>query len=272
MLHYQQVVGSPERYLVLLHGFLGSGRNLHTLAASWARSEPGLHIALVDLPGHGFSSHHPPGRDLGEVAESVLEVVQDFGRGAPVDVVGHSLGGRVGLAMAREAPDRVRSVTLLDIGPGPIESAPEVERLLEILLQAPPGAANRGAMRDFLEARGLSRPMADWLLMNMVSEGTRGVRWRIDREALAEAHARWSPEDLWGVVESPGHLVRLCVRGGRSAFVPDRDARRLEEAGVQVATLPEAGHFLHVEDREGLLGILRGPGAERPPSSSGWSL
>lgn len=257
MLHYQRVVSAPERFVVLLHGFLGSGRNLSTLARSWSAADPCLRIALVDLAGHGESSHVPPGQHLEDLADGVLEVAQEFALGNSVDVVGHSLGGRVGMAMARLAPERVRSVTLLDISPGPIEVASEVDRLLGVLLEAPERAESRTVMRAFLEAEGLSRPLADWLLMNMISEGTRGVRWRIDRRALAAGHQRWSPEDLWDTIETPQCRVTRCLRGGKSPFVSEWDRVRLEAAGVEVVTLPEAGHFLHVEDLQGVLEVLR---------------
>jgi pimeloyl-ACP methyl ester carboxylesterase len=190
------------------------------------------------------------------MAGAVLEVAEEFAQGAQVSLVGHSLGGRVALAASGLDSARVAHVTLLDIAPGPISVAPEVEYLLEVLLKAPDRAEDRRSMRDYLEAQGLDRPLADWLVMNLISTGTRGVRWHIDREALAEAHERWSPEDLWSLVETPESPVKLCLRGGRSPFVSETEKARLEAAGVTVATLPNAGHFLHMDDLAGVLAHL----------------
>jgi pimeloyl-ACP methyl ester carboxylesterase len=47
-----------------------------------------------------------------------------------------------------------------------------------------------------------------------------------------------------------------CVRGERSPYVTDADARRLEAAGCPVITLAGAGHFLHVDALDRLVQVL----------------
>ena len=64
--------------------------------------------------------------------------------------MGHSLGGRVALAAARRAPESVTDVTLLDIGPGPLDPATsETRRVLQVLLAAPAEARDRRELRPF---------------------------------------------------------------------------------------------------------------------------
>ena len=63
--------------------------------------------------------------DLGAMAAASLRLVDDDDR--PVHVVGHSMGGRVALEIWRQAPQRVRSLVLMDTGvhgvePGEVES------------------------------------------------------------------------------------------------------------------------------------------------------
>ena len=87
--------GNGPGLLLLLHG-LGATADVWTpmateLAAHW----PGGWVAL-DLPGHGGSDPLPR-YSFGALAASVAaEVVTD----EPIVVVGHSLGGAVGLALA----------------------------------------------------------------------------------------------------------------------------------------------------------------------------
>jgi pimeloyl-ACP methyl ester carboxylesterase len=53
-----------------------------------------------------------------------------------------------------------------------------------------------------------------------------------------------------------------AIRGGRSSYVSDADARRLAAAGARVDTLPGAGHFLHVDRPAELLDrIVQGLGS-----------
>jgi len=250
-------LGQGERTTVLLHGFLGQGRNLRSLAQAWSEADPRRRFLVPDLTGHGTSPALPPGADLQTLARDVLETVRAKGSakgsGGPVDFVGHSLGGRVSLAASLLAPQDVASIALLDIAPGPIASRlSESGNVLDVLLLAPAVAENRRAMRAELTGHGLSEPLADWLVMNLTPTPEGGVTWRFDRHALELLHRKTNSVDLWPAVERPGVHIR-CIRGGRSHYVTDADKARMEAAGCPVATLPEARHYVHTEEPQALL-------------------
>ena len=246
-------VGEGEVPTVLLHGFLGTGRNLRSLATAWSAAEPHRRFLMPDLTGHGGSLPMPSGADLSTLARDVVETARAKGFNGPLEWVGHSLGGRVSLAASLASPADVASVALLDIAPSPVPvDLSESGMVLNVLLQAPDTASNRREMRAGLMERGLSEGLADWLVMNLVSTPDGGVRWRFDRQALAELHGRVNGVDLWAAVERPGAKVR-CIRGGRSRYVSTADVTRMEAAGCPVAILPEAGHFVHVDAPQALL-------------------
>lgn len=251
-------VGEGQRPTVLLHGFLGTGRNLRSLATAWSEVDKDRRFLLMDLTGHGASPRLPPGATLSTVAADVLETARAAGMEGPVELVGHSLGGRVSLAASLRAPGEVAGVTLLDISPSPIPpDLSESGKVLEILRSAPASAPDRRTMRTELTGRGLSGPLSDWLLMNLEPSPDGGVRWRFDRESLAEFHGRVNGEDLWAALERPGAKVR-CIRGGRAHYVTDSDVARMEALGCPVATLPDSGHFVHVDAPDALLRWLTG--------------
>jgi pimeloyl-ACP methyl ester carboxylesterase len=241
--------GGGRRPLVLLHGLLGSARNLATLARHLVVRNPDLDAVGFDLTGHGASAPLPPGADADALAADVLDSARTLGLRPPLAVVGHSLGGRVALAMTRRDPAAIGVVTLLDVPPGPLGPGGEVAGVLDALQRMPPTFVSRGQARARLVTAGLSAGIADWLLLNLESSGD-GYRWRVDRRALADLHARVAAEDLWPLVEGSRRWRLRCVRGGASAYVGDHDVRRLESAGCPVATIAGAGHFLHVEQAE----------------------
>lgn len=250
------VVGDGPRAVLLLHGFLGSGRNLASLARAWAQASPDLRFILPDLTGHGTSPPLPPGAGVHELGRDVLETARALGLPRPLTIVGHSLGGRVALAAALAEPGAVGDVTLLDIAPGPIEgSRAESTKVVDALERMPAHVASRARMRELLEEQGLSRWVVEWVLTNLVPHGE-GYGWRFDRAALAALHPRVNAADLWGAVERRAARVS-AVRGERSPYVSDGDVARLRAAGCPVETLPGVGHFPHVDAPEALLAALR---------------
>jgi len=249
-------VGGGSQPTVLLHGFLGSSRNLRGFAQRWAERAPDRTFLLLDLTGHGASTPLPAGADLATLARDVAETVAAAGIGAPPSVLGHSLGGRVGLAWARLQPGALADLTLLDIGPGPIPKARSSSaRVLDVLLTTPAEAADRRSFRKLLVDGGLAPATADWVLMNVDCDAA-GCRWRIDRQALAALNERVGREDLWPVIETADFPI-LCIRGARSTYVDDAEAARLEAAGVPVTTV-DAAHDLHIEAPEAVLDLLAG--------------
>jgi pimeloyl-ACP methyl ester carboxylesterase len=251
--HFQ--AGGGPRATLLLHGWLGSGRNLAGLARRWAEADPARRLIVPDLTGHGASPPLPPGADLPSLARDVLETAQALALPEPFDLVGHSLGGRVALAAALLQPERVGEVVLLDIAPGPTVLH-ETGAVAELFAQAPARSARREDMRSFLLAHGLAPALAEWLLTNLVA-GPDGYGWRVDREALRRLGPAIAAPDLWGAVERPGARVR-CVRGALSAYVSDADAARLRAAGAPVTTVEGAGHFVHVDRPGAVLAALAG--------------
>jgi esterase len=250
-------IGTGAHPTVLLHGFLGSGKNLRTLAQRWAERDPSRLFVLPDLTGHGASPPLPPDAGIDTLAADLRETLLAEGLSGPVSLVGHSVGGRVALALLRLDPALVGDVVLLDIVPGPIDDRLSASRrVLEVLLRAPDEGPDRRSLRGFLVEGGLSPGTADWLAMNVRLEEGR-ARWTVDRRALDRLQARISTDDLWDVVEARTVPIRV-IRGGRSGYVRDEDVRRFEAAGVAVDTLPGAGHDVHVEALEALVDRLAG--------------
>ncbi len=109
---YAEVHG-PEhgaRTVLFVHGFASN----HDV---WATVEPALRPAHrtvnVDLPGFGWSSRAEGDYSPVALAHDLADVLDDVSATEPVDVVAHSWGSSVALALALEHPDRVRRVVLV---------------------------------------------------------------------------------------------------------------------------------------------------------------
>jgi pimeloyl-ACP methyl ester carboxylesterase len=89
--------------------FLHSGNVAGWMWTDQAEALPGHHALVPDLPGFGGSAH-VPWADLATTADQVAAVVRERAHGGRAHVVGLSLGGIVGVALAARHPELVRSV------------------------------------------------------------------------------------------------------------------------------------------------------------------
>ena len=102
--------GSGAEHVVCLHGLGGNKTSFFDTVAALT---PERRVHALDLPGFGSSSK--PARapyDAAFFAGSVLGFMDAMGI-ARTHLVGNSMGGRVALEVALEAPDRVSSLSLL---------------------------------------------------------------------------------------------------------------------------------------------------------------
>ena len=93
MLHVE-TIGSGSPALVLLHGLGVNGAVWQPLIAA-LRDWPGR-IVVPDFRGHGRSPHQRP---YG-VGQHAADIAALFAQGERVHIVGHSMGGQVGLMLA----------------------------------------------------------------------------------------------------------------------------------------------------------------------------
>jgi pimeloyl-ACP methyl ester carboxylesterase len=108
-LFYQQAPGGAPP-LVLLHG-VGCD---HSFMAPQFDAFRGTHqVVAVDLRGHGRSDKPQQDYTIAAFADDLAWALRELALERPV-VVGHSMGGAIGLELAAEQSERLAGVVLLD--------------------------------------------------------------------------------------------------------------------------------------------------------------
>jgi pimeloyl-ACP methyl ester carboxylesterase len=252
-----------ERTIVFLHGILGRGHNLRTIARRFIEARPDWTALLVDLRGHGRSPKGLPGASLEAAAADVVNVVRRASH--PVaTVVGHSFGGKVALEAARiGSTASLEHVVVIDSMPG---SQPQVRSddsaltVIDTIASLPPALASKADFIEALIATGKTRTLAQWLAQS-VEKMDDGFRFMLDLDEIRALVLDYYSRDLWPVVEDPpvGVRVHLVIGDRSDAYSPEERLRATRLASsserVTVDVLP-AGHWVHVDDPEGLLRIL----------------
>lgn len=255
---------APERWMLVLHGIFGSGANWRTFARRLADARPGWGFILVDQRAHGLSQDPPPPHTVGAAADDLCRLGDRLGldvRG----VMGHSFGGKVALAYLARRPGQLARAFVLDADPGAqpdgATSSP-TRGVLDVLASIPQPIPSRERFLEIVQASGQTRAVAEWLAMN-VRRADDGFRLRMDLGALSSLLADYFTQDLWSVLEDPRSAERLVVVvGGQSPALTPAARARLDALAarapwVSAHVLERAGHWLHVDDPDGLFAVLR---------------
>jgi pimeloyl-ACP methyl ester carboxylesterase len=244
----QRTGGVGEPLLVLLHGMGGTSDVWARCEPLLARGWPGRWVA-PDLPGHGGS----PRLDcytFDDLAASVADVLRRSLDGRQdIVVLGHSLGGVVGLALAGSATDlAVRAIVGLGIKTRWSEA--ELARAKELAQRPPTWFASRDeAAARHLRVSGLADllPVDDPAVDAGLLQAADG-RWRL---AMDPAVFAIGAPDMRGLVTRARARV-ILARGEHDAMVTDED---LTQLGSPMVTLSGVGHNAHVQSPESVVGL-----------------
>lgn len=97
--------------VLALHGWGGSVKSFWPIAEALAKR--GYEVHLLDMPGFGESALPPETWGVADYMRFTLAYLDthDLDR---IHLIGHSFGGRIGLMLAAEHPDRVIKMVLAD--------------------------------------------------------------------------------------------------------------------------------------------------------------
>jgi pimeloyl-ACP methyl ester carboxylesterase len=141
--------------VLLAHGL---NTQLHTWDPIAEALSASYRVASVDLRGHGDSSWTPSGYWVQDFVDDLTGLVKALSLG-PVRYVGHSFGGRLGIAFAARHPELVERLVISDSGP---EMAKAAARNVQSR-QAPSSGGRPLAFRDLDEVRAHYREQnPDW--------------------------------------------------------------------------------------------------------------
>lgn len=249
----------PDRWLLLLHGILGSGANWRTFARQIVAARPEWGAVLVDLRLHGGSQDVAPPHTVGAAARDVAELAATL-PGPVRAVLAHSFGAKVALAYARD--HALERLFIVDATPGPrpgVRGSESTRHIVELLTTLPRELPDRRAFTAWMQERGVSRAVAMWLAMNVrpIARTTR-YSFRVDVAGIRAMLEDYLALDLWAVLEAPpGSMETDFVVGERSDVVGAADrARAASCPRTTVHVIPGAGHWVHADAPDALRAIV----------------
>ncbi|HYJ78380.1 MAG TPA: alpha/beta hydrolase, partial [Longimicrobiaceae bacterium] len=238
----------PRRWLLVLHGIFGAGRNWGTIARRLVEARPEWGAVLVDLRMHGRSRGFSPPHGVAAAADDVQALADHLGLHAAA-VLGHSFGGKVALLYAERHGGELRQGWVIDSTPSAQPEPSGVAwQMIEVVRGLPAHFSSRAEAVEGMVRAGYERGVAEWMAINLEPAEGR-YRWRLDLAAMEEMLRDFFRTDLWRVVESPPPGVELhFVKATRSATMDAAAVARVRAAaasGRVFLHLVEGGHWLN---------------------------
>lgn len=230
----------PGRGLLIAHGLFGSARNWGAIARRLADRGP---VVAVDMRNHGASprvaAHGYP-----EMAADLAAVIA--GRGGPMDVLGHSMGGKAAMRLALTRPELVARLVVADIAP--VAYGHSQSHLIHAMRALDLSGLAERREADSRLAQAVADPSVRAFLLQSLDLKSRPPRWRLNLDALEAGMAGvigWP--DVAGLEPFPGPALFLA--GAMSDYVQPghRAAIRTLFPRAVIARIPGAGHWLHAE-------------------------
>ncbi len=242
--------GEGPGALVILHGFLGSSANWHTLARTIFAKD--RRVLTFDARNHG-RSFHDDGFSYPLMADDVVRALDHEGI-ERATFLGHSMGGKTAMHLALEHPDRTDALVVVDMAPRAYP--PHHHTILDALNRVDLSlVTSRQEAEAALEAGVPDQGVRQFLLKNLVAQPGGGYRWAINLPVLTARYA-----EVTRAVESDRTYDGpvLFVRGERSTYIRDADVPGIEKLfpAAQVVTIPGAGHWVHAEAPQALAGAV----------------
>ena len=226
--------------LIILHGFMGSLDNWHTLANQFGKD---YKVFALDQRNHGKSAHSENHTIALMVAD--LKLFMETHQLNQACILGHSMGGKVAMQFALDYPQLVDKLIVVDIAPkqykrghddvfkaifavelAQIESRKQAELLMETHLP------------DF--------GIRQFLLKNLDRREDGSYAWKMNLPIL---HADY--EEIIKAIISKGNFPHptLVIKGGNSRYILDDDLLDFNQffPDNTLVTIPNAGHWVHAE-------------------------
>ena len=228
--------------ILFLHGLFGMSDNWQSFAKRVA--DLGYKCILIDQRDHGRS---PWTNEFNYeiLAKDILELC-DFLALDKYSILGHSMGGKTAMSIAKYAEDHLLKLIIVDIAPK--RYRPGHDEIFKALHALPLlTAENRNELYEVLKTELDDEMVVQFLMKNIQrnAEGT-GFSIKFNLELL-EREYKNIIEDVF--IEDRISTQTLFCRGELSPYILQEDFDKINQTfrHVKIETIPKAGHWIHAD-------------------------
>ena len=231
--------------LVILHGLYGISDNWYTIGKALAKRH---RVIIPDLRNHGRSPHAYIFNYL-VMTDDILELLDSEGLSS-VNLLGHSMGGKLAMHLAIGYPDLVKRLIVADISPRTTSVRQHHLTLLQAMKSVDFDHFTDRKMIDSHLASAIPSPaLRRFIMKSLVRVTPDRFAWRIHLEALEQN----LDEIMEGIPDTQRFdKPTLFVRGADSDYITEEDfpLMRTIFPNHRLETIDQASHWLHADQPE----------------------
>lgn len=232
---------SNGKPLLILHGLFGLGDNWITLGRKFSEH---FEVHLIDLRNHGRSFHH----DLMdyEIMSNDLLNYCNFYNLEQVNIIGHSMGGKVSMYFAIQHPKMLEKLIVADIAP---KTYPNRHQFIFDALDLVEftKVKTREELSEILSKTIDNQGIVSFLLKNVYHKTPSELDWRFNKSALKKNYNLIN--EILPAFSSYDKET-LFLKGEKSDYILPTDENIIKShfPKAKIETISNAGHWLHVEN------------------------
>ena len=243
---------NDKKIILIFHGLFGRAKNWHSIALRISSIFDGT-IIVFDLRNHGENLPSP------EISYSIMvNDVYEFIKEKNINkfsIIGHSMGGKLGMLFTLLYPQFVKQLFVVDIAPVdyPREKIEVVDYLLKIDIK---NCKSRKDVDVKLSNYINDKELRSFLLQNL--NFNNGIySWSLDLNTIKMGmkYLRGFPIDL---ISNISHIDTVCIFGEKSPYINKiyKDKFKTLFINVKFFKIDDAGHWLHVEKPQEFIKII----------------
>lgn len=248
-LHYKKFGNGKS--LIILHGLFGMLDNWITISKRIAQRHT---VYLLDQRNHGRSPHADEFNYV-MLSHDLEEFLQQQ-KLDKIHLIGHSMGGKAAMCFALKFPERLDKLVIVDIAPRKYNH-PFFRNLLNFMDKFELSSYSNRIEIDEAFKNVIPNPVIrQFILKNISRRDDHSFDWKINVSSLYQ-----NLDDIFAEVKSDNSFNGpvLVVRGAKSDYIIDEDISNISQLfpNSRLETIPNAGHWLHVEAEDAFCDVLK---------------
>ena len=238
LLHYKIIgEGTP---ILIIHGLFGSLDNWQSIAKNLSLKHK---VITIDLRNHGRSFHHEQ-MSFDDLNHDILYLL-DYLKIEKTIIIGHSLGGKIGMNFATSFPDKVFKLIVVDVAP--YKYPPYHMKVFGALLAVPIETIDSRQEVENIFRKHIDNELEIQFLMKGLSRKEHGgFEWKFNLNVLYKEYLNLIQHIPLSRFNGP----TLFIKGGLSDYISIDKIQFIYELfpNYEIEEIKNSGHWVHADN------------------------